>query len=145
MAGINKVTILGRLGNDPESRAAGETTVTNFSIATSEKFKNKQGDVQEKTEWHRIVAWGKLAEICAQYLTKGAQVYVEGKLQTRSWEKEGVKLYTTEIVISEMQMLGSKSDQTQSAGQDQPYRQPAAQSSQPSPVANDSYSDDLPF
>ena len=106
--GVNKVFLLGRLGGDPESRPAGSTTVANFTIATSEKFKNQQGELQEKTEWHRIVAWGRLAEVCAQYMHKGSQVYVEGKLQTRSWEKEGVKQYTTEIVISEMQMLDSK-------------------------------------
>ncbi|NTV06244.1 MAG: single-stranded DNA-binding protein [Chlorobiaceae bacterium] len=106
--GLNKVMLIGRLGGEPESRLAGSTTVANFTIATSEKFKNQQGEVQERTEWHRIVAWGRLAEICKEYLHKGSQVYVEGKLQTRNWEKEGVKQYTTEIVISEMQMLDGK-------------------------------------
>jgi len=106
--GVNKVILLGRLGGEPESRQAGSTTVANFTIATSEKFKNQQGELQEKTEWHRVVAWGRLAEICKEYLHKGSQVYVEGRLQTRNWEKEGVKQYTTEIVISDMQMLDGK-------------------------------------
>lgn len=106
--GVNKVILLGRLGCDPESRTAGTTTVVNFTIATSEKYRDKQDQWQERTEWHRIVAWGKLADICAQYLHKGSQVYVEGKLQTRSWLKDDVKQYTTEIVIGEMQMLDGK-------------------------------------
>ena len=142
MAGINKVIILGRLGNDPETRAAGETTVANFSIATSEKFKNKQGDVQEKTEWHRVVAWGKLSEICAKYLHKGSQVYVEGKLQTRSWLKDDVKQYATEIVISEMQMLDGK-PQGQSQQQEGPAAQEYQQHGQPPPINEEK--DDLPF
>lgn len=136
--GVNKVILLGRLGGDPESRQAGSTTVANFTIATSEKFKNQQGELQEKTEWHRIVAWGRLAEVCAQYLHKGSQVYVEGKLQTRSWEKEGVKQYTTEIVISEMQMLDSKA-----GGQDEQPYSPTV----PKEVAGATYEsdDDIPF
>ena len=106
--GVNKVILLGRLGGDPESRQAGTTTVANFTIATSDKYKDKQDQWQEKTEWHRVVAWGKLADICAQYLRKGSQVYIEGKLQTRSWLKDDVKQYTTEIVVSDMQMLDGK-------------------------------------
>lgn len=85
--GVNKVILLGRLGGEPESRQAGSTTVSNFTVATSEKFKNQQGEWQERTEWHRVVAWGRLAEICKEYLHKGSQVYLEGRLQTRSWEK----------------------------------------------------------
>jgi len=106
--GVNKVILLGRLGGDPESRQAGATTVANFTIATSDKYKDKQDQWQEKTEWHRVVAWGKLADICAQYLRKGSQVYVEGKLQTRSWEKEGVKQYTTEVVISADSLMAER-------------------------------------
>ena len=133
--GVNKVILLGRLGGDPESRPAGTTTVANFTIATSEKYKDKQDQWQERTEWHRIVAWGKLADICAQYLHKGSQVYVEGKLQTRSWEKEGVKQYTTEVVINEMQMLDGKPNGGQ---EDRQYTPPVAQGSQ-------CEKDDLPF
>lgn len=104
--GLNKVMLIGHLGNDPESRQAGGNTVCNFTVATSESYKDSKGETVERTEWHRIVVWGKLAEICKQYLAKGRQVYVEGKLQTRSWEKDGQKQYTTEIVASVMQMLG---------------------------------------
>ena len=133
--GVNKVILLGRLGGDPESRPAGTTTVANFTIATSEKYKDKQDQWQERTEWHRIVAWGKLADICAQYLHKGSQVYVEGKLQTRSWLKDDVKQYTTEVVISEMQMLDGKPNGGQ---EDRQYAPPVAQGSQ-------CEKDDLPF
>jgi len=108
MAGINKVILVGRLGKDPEVKyfTSGDA-VCNFSIATSENWKDKNtGEKKEKTEWHRIVAYRKLAEICNEYLEKGKQVYVEGKLQTRSWEQDGVTRYATEIIISSMQMLG---------------------------------------
>jgi len=133
--GVNKVILLGRLGGDPESRQAGATTVANFTIATSDKYKDKQDQWQERTEWHRIVAWGKLADICAQYLRKGSQVYVEGKLQTRSWLKDDVKQYTTEVVISEMQMLDGKPNCGQ---EDRQYAPPVAQGSR-------CEKDDLPF
>ncbi len=107
MSGVNKVILIGNLGRDPEVKNLGETTVCNFSIATSEKWKDKNsGQSQEKTEWHRIVAWRRLAEICSQYLSKGSQVYVEGKLQTRSWEQEGTTRYTTEIIAQSVQFLG---------------------------------------
>lgn len=110
MAGINKVILVGNLGADPEIRyTQNGKAVTNFRIATSEKWKNDEGQ-QEKTEWHRIVVFGKLAEICGEYLTKGKQVYLEGKIQTRKWEdKDGNEKYTTEIVCFSMQMLGQKS------------------------------------
>ncbi|MEK6790449.1 MAG: single-stranded DNA-binding protein [Deltaproteobacteria bacterium] len=109
MAGVNKVIILGNLGKDPEIRyAPSGIAVTTFSVATTESWKDKEGNKQDKTEWHRVVAFGKLAEICGEYLKKGKQVYIEGKIQTRSWEdKDGVKKYTTEIVAGTMQMLGS--------------------------------------
>lgn len=108
--GLNKVMLIGRLGKDPEIRyAQSGTAVTNFSLATSEDWMDKaSGEKKEKTEWHRIVAFGKLGEICGRYLTKGRQVYVEGRLQTRSWEQDGVTRYTTEIVANEMQMLDAK-------------------------------------
>ena len=108
MAGINKVILVGRLGRDPEVRyTPSGATVANFSIATSDEWKDKEtGQKQEKTEWHRIVAWRRLGEICGEYLRKGKQVYIEGKLQTRSWEdRDGNKRYTTEIVAQSMQML----------------------------------------
>jgi len=110
MAGINKVILVGRLGRDPEVRyTRSGDAVANFSLATSEEWKDKNtGEKQEKTEWHRIVAWRRLGEICGEYLRKGSQVYVEGKLQTRSWEdRDGNTRYTTEIVAQSMQMLDS--------------------------------------
>jgi len=108
---INKVILIGNLGSDPELRhTQNGTAVANFSIATSEKFKDKNGDRQERTEWHRIVAWDKLGELCGEYLTKGRSVYVEGKIQTRKWQdRNGVDKYTTEIIAREIKFLGSKS------------------------------------
>lgn len=105
--GVNKVILIGHLGRDPETRTTQSgMTVGNFTLATTERFKG-----EDRTEWHRIVAFGKLAEICGQYLTKGKQVYVEGRLQTRDWEdKDGNKRSTTEIIANEMRMLGSKGD-----------------------------------
>ena len=109
MSGVNKVILLGRLGADPEVRyTSGGTAVAKFNLATSETYKDKDGSKQEKTEWHRVVAFGKLGEICGEYLSKGKQVYVEGKLQTRSCEdKDGNKKYTTEVNVNNMVMLGS--------------------------------------
>lgn len=109
--GINKVILIGNLGNDPEVRyTAGGSAVANVSLATTESWKDKEsGEQQEKTEWHRVVFFGRLAEIVAEYLKKGSQVYVEGRLQTRKWQdKEGNDKYSTEIVANEMQMLGSR-------------------------------------
>jgi len=111
MAGINKVILVGRLGSDPEVRyTPSGDAVANFSIATSEEWKDKNsGEKRERTEWHRIVAWRKLGEICGEYLSKGKQVYVEGRIQTNAWEdKEGNKKYTTEIVASTVQFLGGR-------------------------------------
>lgn len=112
MASVNKVILVGRLGKDPEVKYTQDgTPVANFSIATDESWKDKEGEKQERTEWHNIVAWKKLAEICGSYLKKGSQVYLEGKLQTRKWEdKDGNTRYTTEIVLNQMVMLGSKPD-----------------------------------
>jgi single-strand DNA-binding protein len=110
MAGINKVILVGNLGKDPEMRyTPGGLAVCNFSLATTEKKKDKEGKLQEKTEWHKVVVFDKLAEICGQYLSKGKQIYIDGKIQTRAWDdKAGVKRYTTEIVANTMQMLGHK-------------------------------------
>lgn len=108
MSGVNKVILVGRLGADPEVKAIGSgSTVARLNLATSESWV-KDGQRQERTEWHRVTVWGKLAEICGKHLAKGRQVYVEGKLQTRQWEdQQGQKRYTTEIVASTVQFLGS--------------------------------------
>lgn len=105
---VNKAILVGNLGKDPELRyTAAGTAVATFTLATTERFKNRNGDQQERTEWHNIVAWGPLAEICGKYLSKGRQVYVEGRIQNRSYDdREGNKRYISEVVISEMQMLG---------------------------------------
>ncbi|MFA6269973.1 MAG: single-stranded DNA-binding protein [Candidatus Paceibacterota bacterium] len=104
---MNRVILIGNLGGDPEVRyTAGGTAVGKFSLATSRKFTGKDGQKQEKTEWHRIVAWAKLAEICGQYLTKGKKVMIEGRIEYGSYEKDGVKHYTTDIVAENMEMLG---------------------------------------
>ena len=107
---INKAILIGRLGKDPEARYTPDgTMVTNFNLATDEQWKDKNGEKVQKTEWHRIVTFGKLAEICGNYLAKGKLVFIEGRIQTRSWEdKDGVKRFTTEIVASDMKMLDSK-------------------------------------
>ena len=109
---VNKVMILGRLGQDPELKyTPGGMAVCNFSIATSETWDDKAGQKHEKVEWHRIVVWGKLAELCNQYLTKGKQAFVEGALQTRSWDdKSGGKRYTTEIIAKSVQFIGGSSE-----------------------------------
>ncbi len=109
MAGVNKVILIGNLGADPEVRyLSNGTTVANFRMATTENFVNRSGEKTSITEWHRIVAFGKLAEICSEYLNKGKQVYIEGKIRTRSWEdKDGNRRRTTEIVATQMQMLGT--------------------------------------
>ena len=108
MSGVNKVIVLGRLGADPEVKTvAGGQTVARLSVATSENWTDKTGQKQERTEWHRIVVWGKLADLCGKYLSKGRQVYCEGRLQTRQWEdQQGQKRYTTEIVANTVQFLG---------------------------------------
>ncbi len=121
MRGLNKVMLIGRLGQDPEVRyTPSEVAVANFSIATSEEWKDKNtGQKQERTEWHRIVAWRRLGEICGEYLKKGSQVFIEGKLQTRSWDdRDGNKRYTTEIIAMNMQMLDSKNSMSKTT---EPY------------------------
>src|SRR5271156_2358617 len=113
MSGVNKVIIVGRLGGDPEVRyTPGGQAVAKLSVATSENWTDKQGQKQERTEWHRVVVWGKMAEVCGQHLSKGRQVYVEGRLQTRSWDDKttGQKKYSTEIVATTVQFLGGAGD-----------------------------------
>jgi single-strand DNA-binding protein len=107
MSGVNKVILVGRLGADPEIRYTQQgVAVTNFNIATSETWVDKAGEKQEKTEWHRVVVWGKMAETCSQYLSKGRQVFIEGRLQTRQWEdKDAQKRYTTEVIAQTVQFL----------------------------------------
>jgi single-strand DNA-binding protein len=112
MSGINKVILVGRLGADPEIRyTQSGAGVANFNLATSENWLDREGQRQERTEWHRVVVWGKMAETCSQYLGKGRQVYVEGRLQTRSWDdKDGNKRYTTEVVANTVQFLDKSGD-----------------------------------
>lgn len=115
MASVNKVILVGHIGKTPEIKyMTNGDPVANFSLATTENWKDKSGDKQSKTEWHRIVIFGKLAGIVEQYLDKGSQIYIEGKLQTRKWQnKEGVDVYTTEIIADRMQMLGGKRDDSE--------------------------------
>ena len=151
---VNKVILVGRLGKDPETRymANGEA-VTNATLATSENWKDKNGEKQEKTEWHNLVFYRRLAEIAGEYLKKGSQIYVEGKIQTRKWQtKEGQDRYTTEIIVNEMTMLGGKSDRSSSF---EVVDKPAAASpsapaeaSKPAPAKGggfDNFDDDIPF
>jgi len=140
--GVNKAIIVGNLGRDPEVRYTPDgTAVANFSVATTETWTDKQsGEKKERTEWHRIVAWRRLGEICGEYLSKGSQVYVEGKLQTRSWEQDGVTRYTTEIYATTVQFLGSKGD-----GGGRPARNQAADQGYPEPPMADTQDDDIPF
>jgi single-strand DNA-binding protein len=154
--GVNKVILVGNLGRDPEVRySPNGQAVANVTIATSESWKDKNtGEKQERTEWHRIVFWGKLAEIAGEYLKKGSQIYVEGRLQTRKWtDKEGHEKYTTEVVANEMQMLGSRQGQgapPSEFSQDEPAAAaPAGASKAPSPAkagaGGGDFDDDIPF
>ncbi|MFN2442529.1 MAG: single-stranded DNA-binding protein [Thermoanaerobaculia bacterium] len=138
---INKVILIGRLGRDPEVKSTPSgTTVAKFSIATDEKFTDRNGERQERTEWHNIVAWAKLAEICGQYLKKGKLVYIEGSLRTDSWDDKetGVKKYRTEIVARDMQMLDRKGDDEGGGG----GRSTGAGAASAGPDVED---DDVPF
>lgn len=139
MSGVNKVILVGRVGQDPEIRhAANGNAIANFSVATSEQWKDRNtGEKQERTEWHNVVIFGKLAEIAGQYLKKGSQVYLEGKLQTEKYNKDGVDRYSTKIVVSQMQMLGGGNAQQPTQN---PQNQPKAQ--QP---AQSGFDDDIPF
>jgi len=140
MAGVNKVILIGRLGGDPEVRYTNTgTAVANFNMATSTNFTDKSGQKSERTEWHRIVAFGKLGEICGEYLAKGKQVYIEGRLQTRDWEdRDGNKRKTTEIVATSMQMLGSAGEHVRAEGRD---IEPPVSDDVPNTVTED----DVPF
>jgi single-strand DNA-binding protein len=143
MAGksLNKVTLIGHLGKDPElSYTTSGVAVAKFSVATGERWKDDGGNVQERTEWHNIVAWRKLAEICGQYLKKGSKVYLEGKIQTRSWDDKntGVKRYTTEIIANDLIMLDSKGNNGGSGGGSGFQEAPADEPQEPE-------KDDLPF
>lgn len=159
--GVNKVIIVGTLGNDPEVKySASGSAIANLSVATSEQWKDKQtGEKKEQTEWHRVVIFGKLAEVAGEYLSKGSQVYIEGQLRTRKWtDRNGVDRYTTEIVIPQMcgvmQMLGGKRDDS---GQQQPHQQsgqqPQRQQQQPPKQQSQQggneppmdFDDDIPF
>ncbi|HZX51533.1 MAG TPA: single-stranded DNA-binding protein [Pseudomonas sp.] len=163
--GVNKVILVGTCGQDPETRyLPNGNAVTNLSLATSEQWTDKQtGQKVEKTEWHRVSLFGKVAEIAGEYLRKGSQVYIEGKLQTREWEKDGIKRYTTEIVVDmqgTMQLLGGRPDNAggdSASRQQRPAPQREAQREQqqaPRPAAPqqtkpaqdfDSFDDDIPF
>jgi single-strand DNA-binding protein len=149
---VNKVILLGRLGQDPEMKyTPNGSAVCNFSMATTEAWTDKAGQKQEKTEWHRIVVWGKLAELCNQYLSKGRQAFVEGRLQTRSWDdKEGNKRYTTEILAATVQFIGGaqtdKKTTDTSAGMNQSASHPTDMN-QEYQVAQETHfaADDIPF
>ncbi|MCE5182034.1 MAG: single-stranded DNA-binding protein [Betaproteobacteria bacterium] len=152
MASVNKVILVGRLGKDPETRyMPNGDAVTNITLATSENWKDKNGEKQEKTEWHRVTFYRKLAEIAGEYLKKGSMAYVEGRLETRKWtDKAGVEKYTTEIIANEMQMLSSRSSGGNSF---EVVDKPAANSSSSSGAKAaaksggdfDNFEDDIPF
>lgn len=157
MASVNKVILIGNLGRDPETRYMPDGgAITNISIATTDTWKDKQGEKQEKTEWHRVAFFGRLAEIAGEYLKKGSQVYVEGRLQTRKWQdKDGNDKYTTEIVADRMQMLGSRQGMGGGASEPPPDRGggEGGASARPAgkPAAKggggkfDDFEDDIPF
>jgi single-strand DNA-binding protein len=150
--GVNKVILVGNLGNDPDIRyTAGGAAVANISLATTDSWEDKEsGEQQDRTEWHRIVFFGRLAEIVGEYLRKGSQVYVEGRLQTRKWQdKSGNDRYTTEIVANEMQMLGGRGGSGGGMGNNDQAPAPMSESSPASSSApaagNDFVDDDIPF
>ena len=149
--GVNKVILVGNAGNDPEFRVMPNGNgVANVSLATSETWKDKNtGDQQEKTEWHRVIFFNRLAEIVEQYIKKGSKLYIEGRLQTRSWEQDGVKRYTTEIVASETQMLDSRGAAEAGAGdsnrQGSSSRPATSAQPQADPANFDNFDDDIPF
>ncbi len=153
MSGVNKVILVGRLGNDPEVHYTNSgKAVAKLSIATSENWADKEGQRQERTEWHRIVVWGKLGELCGEYLKKGRQVFIEGRLQTRSWEdKEGQKKYTTEIVAQNIQFLGGRSesghmnDAVEASPETPPPNTAAFDSAAEPAAAYGATDDDIPF
>lgn len=141
---VNKVILVGNLGRDPEVRhTQGGKAVANFTMATTRRYRDRDGQMQEQTEWHRIVAWERLAEICTEYLSKGRQVYIEGRLQTREWEdRDGNKRWTTEIIAQEMQMLGRRGDY-ESSGSGSGPSSAGEPSGEPPPAGGGD--DDIPF
>ena len=146
--GVNKVILVGNLGQDPETRTFPDGgQVTNVTVATSESWKDKQGQPQERTEWHRIVFNNRLAEIAAQYLRKGSKVYIEGSLRTRKWQDKqtGQDKYATEISAREMQMLDSRSDSQGGQPPAQAQQAPQQQAPAPQPGGFDDFDDDIPF
>lgn len=148
MSGVNKVILVGHLGKDPEVRySPGGSAVANFSLATSEQFKDRDGNKQERTEWHRVVLFGRQAEIAGEYLRKGRMAYVEGRLQTRKWtDKDGQERYTTEIVGDRLQLLGGRDDRDEDRGSQSHSQRPASGGgSAPRPEPEDDFSDDIPF
>jgi single-strand DNA-binding protein len=154
MASVNKVIIIGNLGRDPETRYMPDGgAICNISVATTDKWKDKNGEMQEKTEWHRVAFFGKLAEIAGEYLKKGSQVYVEGRLQTRKWQdKDGQDKYSTEIVANQMQMLGSRQGMgggsraaEAAAPEEGGSSRPAAKAPAKSGGKFDDFEDDIPF
>jgi single-strand DNA-binding protein len=150
MASLNKVLLIGNLGADPEMRymPSGDA-IANLRIATSEKFKDKNGDKQERTEWHRVALFGKLGEIAGQYLKKGSSVYIEGRIQTRKWQdKEGQDRYTTEIVATDMRMLGGRSGGMADMDSEGSRSGGAVKTSAPASSGGsgfDDFADDIPF
>ncbi len=148
MAGINKVILVGNLGKDPEIRAVGtDRKVASFSLATTESYKNKNGERVDQTEWHNIVFWGPIADVIERYLRKGSQIYVEGKIRTRSYDdKDGIKRYATEIIGDTMTMLGTKP-----GGSDAPVGSTSSSTAAPAMASAGSFepqssgADDLPF
>jgi len=147
MASVNKVIIIGNLGRDPDVRYMPDGgAVANISVATTESWKDKSGEKQERTEWHRVAFFGKLAEIAGEYLKKGSQVYVEGSLRTRKWQdKEGKERYTTEIVADRMQMLGSRAGGSEAMSQEAPAKEHAAFKSEGKGGGIEDLEDDIPF
>ncbi len=149
MASVNKVILVGRLGKDPETRyMPNGDAVTNITLATSETWKDKNGEKQEKTEWHRVTFYRKLAEIAGEYLKKGSMAYVEGRLETRKWtDKAGVEKYTTEIIANEMQMLSSRNSggNTFEVVDREPQSGSAAKPAKKAGGEFDDFEDDIPF
>ena len=150
MAGVNKVILVGNLGKDPELRQTPQgMAVANFPVATSETWNDKEGQKQERTEWHRIVVWGKLGELCSKYLAKGRKAYVEGRLQTRSWDgQDGQKRYTTEVVATAVQFLDSASATRSQDTAADPFGAPpeySAPESSNSSSSSSSSVDEIPF
>jgi single-strand DNA-binding protein len=143
---VNKVILVGHLGKDPEIRfMSNNEAVANVSIATSENWKTKEGEKKEKTEWHHLVFYRRLAEIAGEYLKKGAQIYVEGKIQTRKWQDKetGADRYTTEIIVNEMKMLGSKGTDLEKTPQAATHT--SSDSAEPAKGAFDNFDSDIPF